>query len=439
LTMSLFSKIVSLGAASAAGYVAIAAIGDQKLHPLQFQAFFWLVFALYISAVFVAWRAQTSDKRVLGAMFLVAVVIRLFMFVGPPTLTDDIYRYAWDGKVQTVGVNPYVHAATDACLRALQNDPLYARLCARYTQQAAVYPPLAEGFFFGAAASGVNPVYLIKFVLMLADLGSIWLLVLILRRLKLNPLRAIVYAWSPLAVIEVSQSGHIEGLAMLFVLAAVLAVLKGRDARGGALTALAVAAKFTPAIFLPALYRRRDWRFPAAFAAALAALCLPYLGGAKTLFGLATEEKNLPHFNAGIRGFLEAIFGRTDALAHIYSLGAVVVLGAIGLYVWLRQDGSDKRTMDGLWLMAAVFLVVTPFLPQWYVLIIVPFLAWRPSPAYLWLSGGVMLMYIIYLNPNGGYMWPGYVEYGVFFTLLIGEISFAAWRRLRGLTPASPG
>lgn len=433
--MTLFKKFTALGLAVGAGFAAIAWTGNQRIHPIQFQIIFWAVFALYVVGLVAAWRSDGTDARALGAIMFFAIAIRLIMVIGPPTLSDDIYRYAWDGKVQAAGFNPYLVAPTDPKLAALQGSDLYRSLCVRYTPNAAVYPPLAEELFFVSAVTGSGQVYFIKFFLALLDIASIWLLILILRRLKVNPLRSIVYAWSPLAVIEISQSGHIEGLSVFLVLAATLAVLNRKDIAGGGLAALAVAAKFTPAIFLPALYRRKDWRFPAAFALTLALICLPYKAAAKTFFGLSTQDANLPHFNAGLKAVGEAVFGQSAAFSHKYNLFAVAVLAIVGLVVWLRNDGSDARTMDGLLLMAAVFLIVTPFLPSWYVLLIVPFLAWRLSPAYIWLSGASMLLYLVYLNPAKGTGAVSFLEYFVFVALLLAQAGVSFLRRKQGLTP----
>ncbi len=425
------NKLFGLGILTILGYGAIAGLGDQRELPVAFQIIFWLVFVIYLIGVRIAWRTRTDDKRSLAVILLVAVIIRMMMVVCSPTLSDDVYRYAWEGKIQTAGLNPYNHTPVDASLKSLWNDPLYKQLCPRYTLQAAVYPPAAEAVFWLGALPGIAPVWLIKLLLGLADIGSLWLLVLILRRLKLNPLRAVIYAWSPLAVLEISQSGHIDGLAILFVLAAVLAVLRGKDVLGGVFGALAFAAKITPAVMLPALYRKKDWRFPLAFILTLAVTCLPYLSAAETWFGLKTQAGNQPYFNSGIKGAIEAIIGRSIGLNNVYDAAAIVALAVGALVVWLRQDGSDKATMDGLFLMAALFLVVTPYLPQWYVLLIIPFLAWRPSPAFLWLSGGVMLMYVIYMKNGAGLNWPGQIEYGVFFLLLIGEAINHTWQRVR--------
>ncbi len=431
--------LIVLGVLTIGLYIAVYVLGDARLHALNFQYLFWALFVIYIAAVVVAFKTKSNERHALIVILTIAVVVRLIMVFSPPTLSDDIYRYAWDGKIQAHGFDPYHHTADDPALRPFRDHQIYDRLCDRYLKQSAVYPPLAEGIFFITALPDLQPIFLIKLVFALFDIGSLWLLVLILRRLKLNPERVVIYAWSPLVVLEISQSGHIEGLAIFLVLASVLAVLRGKEALAGGMAALAVAAKFVPAIFLPALYRKRDWRFPVAFAATFLFICFPYISATHQLFGMATEFKNLPNFNAGLRTIVEAIFDKSYSPNSIYSLLSAALLAGVGFWIWLRQDGSDTRTMNGLFVMAALFIVVTPFMPSWYMIIIVPFLAWRPSPAFLYLSGAVMLPYLMYLTPSGGPAWPVFVEYIVFFSLLVLELTYVRFRREQARAPVPSG
>ncbi|TPW14160.1 MAG: hypothetical protein FD129_1129, partial [bacterium] len=55
---------------------------------------------------------------VLSWPFLLAVglLMRIPLLLAPPQLSDDIYRYLWDGRVAVIGVNPYRHAPTDTAL-----------------------------------------------------------------------------------------------------------------------------------------------------------------------------------------------------------------------------------------------------------------------------------------------------------------------------------
>src|SRR5690242_17050964 len=62
--------------------------------------------AIYLAAAWIVMRARASNSIVLIAIAF-AVVFRLSILFAPPYLSDDIYRYVWDGRVQAAGINPY--------------------------------------------------------------------------------------------------------------------------------------------------------------------------------------------------------------------------------------------------------------------------------------------------------------------------------------------
>lgn len=419
-------------------FILIWALGDLRQNILAFELLFAALFLCYLAAVFFIWRRNLPQKQALMIIIIAAILARLVMSFSAPTLSSDIIRYAWDGKIQNSGYDPYAYAPNDPQLSALQDKKLYGQLSPIFIDKPGVYPPGAELFFRVGALSKSNTVLVLKLLLALIDIGSIWLLVLILRRLRIDPNRAVIFAWSPLVVIEVCQSGHIDGLMTFFVLAAILAALKGKDFAAGVWTALGVAVKLFPAALLPALYRKRDWKLPLGFGVGLVLVFLPYWRAAPALFGLTTQMKYQPRFNSSLLLVFQSIFGDTPTVHTVYVLGAVFILAITGIIVWLRQDGSDERMMQGLFTMAAFLLVLLPFLQPWYLVLIIPLLAWRLSPAFLYISGAAMLSYLV----NAPQPWisaaASCFEFIPFFILLAGEVVISLRRSRQPLLSKEP-
>src|SRR5665648_1225061 len=82
----------------AAGLCGPALSGDLILHIERFVAFYGLSLAGF---ALLATAAATLPLR--GAL-VAAVVLRVIFLPGTPSLTDDFYRYQWDGRVQQAGV-----------------------------------------------------------------------------------------------------------------------------------------------------------------------------------------------------------------------------------------------------------------------------------------------------------------------------------------------
>src|SRR5687767_1762069 len=92
----------------------------------------------------VAWLIlHTQSTRSTFAIVIVfAALFRLSLLFAPPFLSDDIYRYVWDGRVQAAGINPYRHIPADPVLADLRDDKIYPKINRR-DYAPTMYPPLA--------------------------------------------------------------------------------------------------------------------------------------------------------------------------------------------------------------------------------------------------------------------------------------------------------
>src|SRR6185369_3198082 len=111
--------------------------------------FLKLVVVQIVIYLAVAWLSlRTSDSRsllVIGLIF--AALFRLSIIFFPPHLSDDIYRYIWDGRVQAAGINPYRYIPAEDSLAQLRDDKIYPYINRRDTAHT-IYPPVAEAAFF---------------------------------------------------------------------------------------------------------------------------------------------------------------------------------------------------------------------------------------------------------------------------------------------------
>jgi hypothetical protein len=422
--------LVFAGVLISALYVEALLLKDLRANTIAFEYVFIALFGLYLAAASIIFYKQLPQKQTLTIIIAVSIIIRLLMTLSVPTLSDDIYRYAWDGKIQTAGFNPYMHSPDDKALSGLRDKEVYAGIFEK--KGSSIYPPVSQAFFFISALPDVRPVYALKLLLSLVDIASIVLLVFILKHLKMDPNRIVFYAWNPLVIFEISHSGHIDGLVVFFLLAAILLRLKDRGFSSGAFSGLAIGTKIFPAILLPALIKKRDFKIPAGIAVALGLAYLPYIKAGKTLLPLFASTSG-PRFNAGLKYFLELfVGGQSPAFDAVYKYIVLAVIASAAVALYMRDEKDDRFVMDGCFLMSALYVVLLPFMAPWYLVFLIPFLAYRPSPAFLYLSGAVMLSYLFYATLPLHYPeWVRYAQYVPFF----GILGFQGIRRMiRSLT-----
>ncbi len=359
---------------------------------------------LYLS---VAWLSvRTRDSRsllVLGLTF--AALFRLSIIFSPPYLSDDIYRYIWDGRVQSAGINPYRYIPADHSLFKLRDEKIYPNINRREYAHT-IYPPVAEGAFLLITRFSESVTWM-KAVMVGFEAVATWAIIQLLISFGFARQRVLIYTWHPLAVWEFAGSGHVDALAIAFIVLALLARRKHAETLAGVLLACATCVKIFPALLIPAVYIRGSWKMPFAFLATVLLAYLPYLSvGPLGVLGF------LPGY-AGERGmvsgdqFFLLVAARQlfNALVptSVYLVLAVAVLGTLSLWVMKKnQQGSNIGYLRNAVLIASVFMVLLAPHFSWYFAWLIPFLCFIPSIPVFYLTVSSFLLYLTWINdtPN---------------------------------------
>lgn len=359
-----------------------------------------------------------SWRSVWWPILVVAAILRALLLPLPPSLSEDVERYVWDGRVASSGFNPY-KMPPDAPELAPLRDALWEGLPHR--QVPTVYPPLAETLFAIAALLPAS-VFNLKLILVLFDLGTCGLLLLLARSWSLPPERTLWYAWNPLVTVEIAGMGHIEGLGVVLVVlvTALLAIDSGKVGRASIAAAGAVLTKLVPILALPVWGRQsghpRRFIFLAFVFSAMGLLPVVIsTGGAppglveygvswefngpifEPLWRLLERLDLQPAVEAGL-DWLKGLTGEHDVWNHLYpfnypQLWAKVVL-SLGLLSALIWSWRTKDTAQSLGRVFGSMLIFSATVYPWYVLWVLPWAALLRHPAWLGLSGLLFFSYV---------------------------------------------
>ncbi len=410
-------RVVSLLAVAAATlYAILVGAGDLKEH----LALYLACHAVLVVVMLGAWRAVASGGTVaFRVMFVAAVVFRLIAASAPPSLSDDVYRYVWDGRVQAAGHHPYKFAPNDPMRSGLRDAVVYPKI--NHPDIPTIYPPLAEMLFVALAFAKLGVIGF-KVAFALIDVGVVWALLILLRALGLPRDRVVLYAWNPLAVIEIAGSGHMEPLGVLFVVLAIAWIIEGKATRAGAALGAAIQAKLFPLLLVPGFARRMKTVPLLALVAVVAITTVPYaLRGPWYGAGVLAYANRWEHgavFFTGVRRFFEwadlaphlkaaiawaqarwgtAETGVWDAMYRmVWPQGLAritVALAAIGFAVAQSfRRGLDAAHEARLALGGAILLA--PTLHPWYVLWVLPLAAAQGPGGWLLFGALVPLQYL---------------------------------------------
>jgi hypothetical protein len=248
---------------------------------------------------------------------------------------------------------------------------------------------------------------MMKAAFVVFEIVTLYALIALLASFGLPRQRALVYAWHPLVVWETAGSGHVDALAITFVMLALLAHRRQREGMVGIALACAALVKLFPAVLFPALYRRWGWKMPTAFFTTIVLAYLPYLGVGFTgvlgfLPGYAEEEGLQSGRGFFILSLAQRVFGQAAVPNMAYLIFSLLVLSAIGVwFIWKQESSPDSYVMRALFLASVFIILLSPRYP-WYCVWLVPFLCFAPYVPLFYLTTFSFLLYILWLGetPN---------------------------------------
>jgi alpha-1,6-mannosyltransferase len=428
-----FSSRVQLGSVLAGGallevfYGRLHHLNDLKLHVVEFIALALGAGAVYLIALYFL-EHSTGTRGAYLLLIAAAIAFRLTLFPLEPSLSDDIHRYRWDGRIQNRGWNPYALAPDDPRLAPLR-DAHWAAMPGRETPS--IYPPAAQ-LVYRLTDKVLPGTTGFKTPFALADLLIVLLLAWHFRSADDRSFRLAVYAWNPLVVVEFAGSGHNDALALAGVVATVL-IIRRHPAVSMMPLAMAALAKAFPAVLLPLWLRRAGWPKTRAgwLAVALggatgALLVAPYWGG------LGMLPANLIYYEATWRNYHASLYTVIGWLAGNPRVAVWIGTAVVwGLALWLAANRAEPER--AAFLLFGTILLFAPNGYSWYFTWIVPFLCFYPNAAWLLLTVLQFLSYNVLVDYgiNGRWQFDPFFQwlvYAPFFAMLAGEFLIRKWK-----------
>ena len=407
----------------------VASIADLRDGFPSFLFGYLAMSAVYMMAVYYVLNHMNRIQHRRGLLawtLMVAMALRVIFLFTPPVLSDDIYRYVWDGRVQKEGLNPYAYAPEASRLEHLR-DPIYESI--NNKDLPTIYPPMMQ-LVLWVSTMFSETVFGMKATLVLIDAVLIGILVVLLNAAHLSPMRALIYAWSPLAIVEIAGSGHNDVLMMALLMAGHAAILRKKDTLSMCLATLSGHAKLMAFALLPFFARFTKPLAWLAVPLTSLLLILPYREVTPQSFDGLFAYGQRWRANDSLFHFLYAMTGSLDFAKLIVT---AVVAALIGWLLYRRVP-----PLRASYLTVGAILLLSPTVHPWYILWLVPYLCFFPSPAWLALTATVALSYHAPFLAPAGEPWKeltGFkvLEYGPFLLLA----TWSAFSRKRDIVSAS--
>jgi len=304
-------------------------------------------------------------------------ITQLFYF---PNLSDDFYRFLWDGRLLVQGINPYDYMPSEliGSKDLLLDNRVYEQLNSQ--NYYSVYPPINQFVFFLSTLlfphNSLGTVIMMKSVILLFEIGSAWFLLKLLTYFKLNKTLVFLYLLNPLVIIELTGNLHFEAGMIFFVLGALYFAVKNKVIISSFFISLAIATKLWPIVSIPFFLKRFGWNKLIFFIAFTSTFILiwffPFYNETFIPHFLSSISLYFSHFefNGSICYFIKWLGCQTNDQNLIETVGVILPLTSFSLIMlmFLIDKGKNWLSIFQLLLFSLViyFLFSTTVHP-WYI------------------------------------------------------------------------
>lgn len=389
-------------------------------------------FALLFGAYFYFFRTKDFTEKDLTNTLRLGLLYRVACLFWLPNLSDDYFRFLWDGIVSHASINPFNYTPTEAADQIkLWHHWILPNLNSEHYYS--VYPPVNQAIFYIATYFNTNvAVIVMKLFILAAEYGTVKLLISLLKRRNMSPMKAMLYFLNPLVIIELTGNLHFEAIMIFFLVLAIYLLVTKRAYLAGVACGLAVLTKVIPLLFLPFFIKRLGWKKNLQF---FSVIGITVIGISAFYFNL-TQLHNFYtsiqlyfgnfQFNASIYQWLRSLgqlFLSGEVMSKLSSFLSIVVIIIIVVWVFKEKKAEMSNLFSTLLLALTLHLSLATTVHPWYITTGVALAVFTNYRYILVWSALAVLSYATYINEPiyQELFWVNAIEYIIVWGLFIFE------------------
>jgi hypothetical protein len=380
-------------------------------YQLEREYFNELLLCFFLSFMGYYYLIRKAKTEPLPLFLFLGFLFRCIFLFSTPSLSDDYFRFIWDGQLMHSGISPFAFIPdayegdfpNKEILLENMNSPSYY----------SVYPPMSQLVYFLGTYMSPNSIFgniiSLRIILLLAETGTILLLPRLLQKLHLAPINSLWYILNPLVIVELSGNLHLEGIVIFFLLLALFLFFSHKRYLSSIPWTFAAATKLIPLLLLPIFFHRLGLRKTLIYLLLCSTLFL-------SLWIPFYAPETLPHFwesirlysgtfefNASIYYIVRWIGFQYTGYNIIATAGSFLSIFTLLGMLFLLLRTSSKNTpsfFSNLLLALSLYYALALIVHPWYLSLLVFFSVFTPYRyAILW-SALSILSYWTYSNSN---------------------------------------
>jgi len=394
---------------------------------------------LFTALFFLSVKLIQFEKWNFKFLAISGILFRIVFLIAEPNLSQDFYRFIWDGELINQGVNPYLYSPNQILENIAVQIPnaniLHDGMGALSAKNFSNYPPLNQLIFtissFLGGGNIMANLVIMRLFIVAADVGILYFGRKLLLHLGRSPHFIFWYFINPLVIIELTGNLHFEGVMLFFFVWALYFIAIKKWQMGAVIYAFSILLKLVPVLFLPLFLNHYNWKKSLPFFAIIGITCLlgvlpfyspDFLTNYVQTVGLWFSNFE---FNASVYNLIKGIgvlYFDAKPWELIKSYGSWVpkIMIFIALMLtFLRQNTKISVLFGSMLALLSCYYFLSSTVHPWYIvflLLLSVFTGYRFAIAW---SAAVVLSYFAYSNPNfDENLWLLLFEYAIIIAFL---------------------
>ena len=319
----------------------------------------------------------------LTSVFFIGIFCRLLFWNHIPELSQDFYRFIWDGNIQLLGINPYRY--TPISLVDLIEFPnaqlLYEKMGSLSNHHYSNYPPFSQYIFQVMAyfnkGNILHPLFVLRLIYLIGELVLFFGAKILLEKLKLPSINIAWYFLNPLVIVEGFGNLHSESLMITFSILSLLYCLKIKPIIGGFFMTLAVGTKLLPLLLVPLFLKYLGFQRFLLFSISLVVfsgiLWIPFLNEEMIKNYIQTIQLWFTtfEFNGSIYNIVRAVGYEVKGYNIIRQLGKItpyITIILVFVFSLFNSNRNHNRLFKSMLLLLSFYFFIATTVHPWYII-----------------------------------------------------------------------
>lgn len=400
---------------------------------------------LYSALFFLFYKLVQLTKWNFKFLVVIAVIFRLVFLFAMPNLSQDFYRFIWDGRMILQGMNPYLFTPESFISMGkfpiAQAQELYNGMGILNGSHYTNYPPVKQ-FIFAIAAlfagkSILGSAVVFRIFIIAADIGTLYFGKKLLEKFNMPVHKIFWYLLNPFIIIEMTGSLHFEGIMIFFLVFSLYLIYSGKWKIAAVLFALSISVKLIPLMFMPLFYqwfmkKQYGLRILISFyLIIIVTTILLFLPFYSSEF-ISNYSQTVAlwfgqfEFNASLYYIARAVGYSITGYNEIATIGKfipIIVIIILLLITFFRSNKTMRQLLAAMLLISTIYYFTSTTIHPWYLSTLLILSVFTNYKFPLIWSFMIVLSYLAYANnDNSENLWVIGLEYLAVYSVFIWEV-----------------